>query len=133
MKEHSAGAVVFIENPRKYLILQYEGGHWSFPKGKIEPGENLQETARREILEETGLHVEFMPEFKHEINYCFHRRKETVNKKVEFFLAKAKSDQVELSFEHIGCRWLEYNNAKKQLTFKNDAEILRNAERYLTP
>lgn len=131
MKEHSAGAVVYTENPRRYLILHYQGGHWSFPKGKLEKRERPLETARRETKEETGIDIEFVPGFKQEVKYFFRRGKETVDKKVDFYLAKALSTQIELSFEHIGYRWLKADDAIKQLTFENDREILEKAEEYL--
>lgn len=133
MNEHSAGAVVFTgeKEGRKYLVLHYEGGHWSFPKGKIEHGEQLRETARREIREETGIEIEFVPGFQHEVRYFFQRGRERVNKKVDFFLARAKTKQITLSFEHIGSRWLGYEDALKQLTFDNDREALRGAEEFL--
>lgn len=133
MNEHSAGAVVFVEinERREYIILHYEEGHWSFPKGKIEPGEKPIETARREIKEETGLDVKFIPFFHEEINYFFRRGGGTINKKVGFFLARANTKEVKLSFEHIGYKWLDYENALKQLTFKNDREVLQKAEKFL--
>lgn len=132
MNEHSAGAVVFIEDEgRDYLILHYEEGHWSFPKGKIEAGEKPLETARREIKEETGLDVEFVPFFHEEINYFFRRGGNLISKKVDFFLAKAKSRDVKLSFEHIGYKWLDYEKALKQLNFRNDRNVLQKAESFL--
>jgi 8-oxo-dGTP diphosphatase len=48
----------------KYLLLQRSlksrgwPGHWEFPGGKLEPGENLDSALKREFLEETGLKVE---------------------------------------------------------------------------
>jgi len=54
MKETvSAGGIVL--NPSgKILMVQQRGRAWSFPKGHVESGESLLETARREIFEETG-------------------------------------------------------------------------------
>lgn len=53
-QRNSAGAVV-IENGHVLLCQGYHG--WSFPKGKIEPGETLEETAIREVWEETGIRI----------------------------------------------------------------------------
>lgn len=50
-----AGAVVF--SPAGVVLLQHADGSWLFPKGHVEPGETLLETALREVAEETGLHV----------------------------------------------------------------------------
>ena len=53
---HSSGVVIrrpFADGPR-YLLLRCFG-YWDFPKGEVEPGEDLLATARREVLEEAGL------------------------------------------------------------------------------
>ena len=53
---HSSGVVIrrhFGDGPR-YLLLRCFG-YWDFPKGEVEPGEDLLATARREVLEEAGL------------------------------------------------------------------------------
>ena len=79
-QEHSAGAVVYrLERGKPvYLLLHYEAKHWDLPKGNIEEGESVEETARREIREETGIKdVEFVPGFETKIEYVFCRETET--------------------------------------------------------
>lgn len=49
----SAGGLVF--NARHEVALIRQGRRWSFPKGRRDPGEDLSDTAQREVLEETGL------------------------------------------------------------------------------
>jgi len=73
-KECSAGAVLFSLDSTvcniEYLLLNYTAGHWDFPKGNIETGEDEIDTARREIREETGIDdVEFLKDFKNKIQY----------------------------------------------------------------
>ena len=58
--EKSCGAVVLRKNQGRLqvlLIKHINGGHWAFPKGHVEPGETEEQTALREIKEETGLSV----------------------------------------------------------------------------
>ena len=58
--EKSCGAIIFYRNRRNTKILLVKnnnGRYWSFPKGHIEQGENEEETAIREIKEETGLEL----------------------------------------------------------------------------
>ncbi|MEX0607776.1 MAG: NUDIX domain-containing protein, partial [Halofilum sp. (in: g-proteobacteria)] len=54
--ERSAGVVIvrFVEREPRYLLLRAYR-YWDFPKGRIEPGEDPLDAARREAFEETGL------------------------------------------------------------------------------
>jgi bis(5'-nucleosidyl)-tetraphosphatase len=133
--ERSAGAVVFRKAEGKiyYLLLQYEAGHWDFPKGNIEKGEKMEETAKREIGEETGIKdVKFIDGFKEWIKYFFRAGGENIFKIVTFLLAETKETEVKISWEHTGFRWLPYKEALEQLTFKNAKEILKKANEFLT-
>lgn len=52
------GAVVLIFNDEGQLLLQHRSdGGWGLPGGLMELGESLEETARREVKEETGLDI----------------------------------------------------------------------------
>jgi len=55
----SVVALVFIEQDGKILLAKqnYGNRYWSLPGGKMEPGEPIDETARREVKEETGLDI----------------------------------------------------------------------------
>ena len=53
MKETSAGGV--IVKGKEVLVLRKFRGDWVLPKGRIEAGETLEETALREVNEESGL------------------------------------------------------------------------------
>jgi len=133
--EKSAGAVVFRREGDKiyYLLLHYEAGHWDFPKGHIEKGETIEETARREVEEETGLKdIKFIEGFKEWIKYFFKLKGKNIFKIVTFLLAETKQKEIKISWEHIGFKWLPYEEALKQLTFKNSKEILKKAHQYLT-
>ncbi|MDP6647765.1 MAG: NUDIX domain-containing protein [Candidatus Woesearchaeota archaeon] len=131
--ERSAGAIVFIkEKEPKYLLLHYEAKHWDFPKGNIEAGESETDTAKREIEEETGIKdVDIIKGFKEKIQYYFKFKGELINKTVVFYLAKTQTEQIKLSFEHIGSIWLPYDKAIEKLTFKNAKEILEKANKFL--
>ena len=51
--EKSCGIVVLNNN--KILLLHYPSGHWDFPKGHVDGNETEQETAVRELVEETAI------------------------------------------------------------------------------
>ena len=54
---HSAGAVLYtvISGERRYVLVREKNGSYGLPKGHVEPGETLAQTALREVREETGL------------------------------------------------------------------------------
>lgn len=140
--EKSAGAIIFRKEKNKiyYLLLHYPGvshraekDYWDFPKGHIEKGEREIETVRREVFEETGLKdIEFIEGFKEGIKYFFKFRGKNILKFVTFYLAETKIKDVKISFEHLGYKWLSFEEAIKKLTFKNAKEILRKANNFLS-
>jgi len=160
--EKSAGAVIFTQHhfSRKpsgrenhiksgagfrrekgkiyYLILNYsaigkiEKTYWGLPKGRIEKGEKTEETAKREIEEETGIKdIKFIEGFKETERYFFKFKEENIIKFVTFYLVETKTKNVKLSEEHVGYQWLPYQEAFKRITFKNAKEILKKANQFL--
>jgi 8-oxo-dGTP pyrophosphatase MutT (NUDIX family) len=115
-----------------YLLLQYEAGHWDFVKGNVEKGETEQETALRELREETGItDARFVNNFRQSISYFYKRKGSLVRKEVIFFLIETKTTKIQLSFEHIGFEWLPFEQAMIKLTFKNARDVLQKANDYL--
>jgi 8-oxo-dGTP pyrophosphatase MutT (NUDIX family) len=133
--EKSAGAVVFRrENGKiKYLLIQYAWGHWEFPRGLIEKGETIEETAKREIKEEVGIEgLKFIPEFKEWFKFFFRLKGKNIMKIAIFLLAETTTKEVKLSFEHKDFAWLKYEEASEKLTFKNSKKILEKANDFLS-
>jgi 8-oxo-dGTP pyrophosphatase MutT (NUDIX family) len=148
-KEKSAGAIIYrMENGVRYfLLLHYpslnrKGGHWEFPKGHVEEGENEEQTMRREIEEETGIKdLRIVPGFKEYIKYFFRQGKDPESRKnkkptwifklVVFFIAETDTKDVVLSKEHIGFDWLPIDEAIKKTTFKNSKLLLKKASDYI--
>jgi bis(5'-nucleosidyl)-tetraphosphatase len=143
-KETSAGAVIFRKEDGKtyYLLLNYGSRHWDFPKGHIEEGEKEKDTVIREVKEETGIgDIRIIDGFREWVKYFFRRtydlkeeekkRAPWVFKMVTFYLAETKTKEVKISFEHKGFKWLPYEEAYKQLKFKNARNILNKANEFL--
>jgi|SRR3989338_4982020 len=133
--EKSCGAIVFRRhnNNFEFLVIKHRaiaGGHWDFPKGHVEHGESEEETAKREIYEETGLNVNFISDFREPISYS---PKKEVVKTVVFFLAECFSSNVEYIFpELVDHKWLAFEEALDQLTFDNAKQVLKKANEFLT-
>jgi 8-oxo-dGTP pyrophosphatase MutT (NUDIX family) len=130
--ERSCGAVVFRRfagETRFLLIKNRRSAHWGFPKGHVEDGENAEQTAKREVLEETGLHVQLMPGFSSQSEYIIQGK---IEKSVTIFLGETTDRQTVLQEDEIEdyC-WLNYRKAVQALKFENDRTILRKAFYYL--
>jgi bis(5'-nucleosidyl)-tetraphosphatase len=134
LREKSCGAVIFTKKDEstKYLLLNYAAGHWDFVKGNVEPNENERQTVVRELQEETSItNAQFIEDFREPIIYFYRRQGLTVHKEVVFFVMEAYTDKVQLSFEHVGYAWLDYQHAMEKLTFKNSKDILQKAHDFL--
>jgi len=132
-QEFSAGIIGFkmAEKP-KFLLLKYRKGYWGFPRGHIEPGEDSKTAALRELKEETGLEAaKVFDGFKEIVGFFFRNEGKIVHKDVTFYIAEMKEGEVKLT-EHLDHGWFEYNDADKLLQFKNDREVLKKANDFLT-
>jgi len=56
--------MIFDEHQHLLLHHRTDDNTWDFPGGYMEPGETIEETARREVLEETGLKIGRMTLFR---------------------------------------------------------------------
>jgi len=131
--ERSCGAIVYRtinEETRFLLIKNKRSAHWGFPKGHMEKGETPAQTAKREVLEETGLPIEIVPEFESKSEYSIQSR---VEKSVTIFLARTTETKTVIQREEIeDYIWLNFEKAIETLRFDNDRAILEKANRFLT-
>jgi 8-oxo-dGTP pyrophosphatase MutT (NUDIX family) len=102
---------------------------WALPKGTPEPHETIEETALREVREETGVEVE--PDgLIGEVKYWFSRPQDGVRyyKTVHHFLLRAVGGDPSLhDHEFDEVRWFPVQEALRLLTYRNEARILRQA------
>lgn len=131
--ERSCGAIVYriINGELRYLLIKNKrSAHWGFPKGHVERGETSEQTAKREVLEETGIHISIIPKFALKSEYSIQGR---VEKSVIIYLAKTNDTQTIIQREEIeDYIWLNYDKAMETLRFINDRNILRNANDFIT-
>lgn len=130
--ECSCGAIVYriINDEVRFLLIKNKRSlNWGYPKGHMERGEGELETAYREILEETGIRAEFMPDFRYKSEYSIQGR---IEKKVIIFLATTKDTNTIIQREEIEeYLWLKYDKAMSMLKFPNDKYLLTKAQEYL--
>jgi 8-oxo-dGTP pyrophosphatase MutT (NUDIX family) len=128
----SAGGVVMRNdgNDREVLLCGRSSDRlWALPKGTPEPGETIEQTALREVREETG--VEVRPDgLIGEVKYWFSRPQDGVRfyKTVHHFLLRpVGGDPSQHDHEFDEVRWFPVQEALRRLTYRNEAKILRQA------
>ena len=131
----SCGGVVIFRG--KILLLyknyknRYEG--WVLPKGTVEKGEEYNETALREVHEETGVKATIV-KYVGKSNYTFTTYNDVINKDVHWYLMMSDSFYSKPQKEEYFCDsgYYKYHEAYHLLKFPNEKQILEQAyEEYL--
>lgn len=128
----SAGGVVYRRGPHGPEIVlcgRSAEGLWALPKGTPAPGERLEQTALREVEEETGLRVVIERPLG-AIRYRFARPDAgvTVRKTVRHYLMRAVGGDLSAhdhEFDRVG--WFPLEEAVRLMTYPNEARIVRRA------
>ncbi len=131
--EYSAGAFVYrMEGGRiMLLVLRKQNGEYDLPKGHIEEGEHSEGAAKREIKEETGLDVGFVPFFHRDTKYFFYKDQQRIAKGVRFFLANVTAGKVRISHEHRGYEWLTPERTAERLGYKDLVPLIPQVAEYI--
>ena len=135
--EFSAGGIVYKKEENKLLILvsQHSQHHgWVFPKGLIGDkikNEGKEETALREVEEETGVRGKIIKPLK-EVQYWYVFEKEKIKKTVYYFLMEYVSGDIKNhDFEMENVEWIEPENVEDRLTYKSDKQVWEEAKKLL--
>lgn len=117
-------------------MIEDRYGKWTLPKGKQEAGETVEETALREIREETGIEGR-IGNLLATVHYQYvHPKQGNVNKEVHYFLVEAVAGEGEPQLEEINrLEWLPQEKARErqqQYGYGNNDEVLKKALRLLT-
>lgn len=125
-KEKSCGIIVFYQKEEPYILLIHHNlGHWGIPKGHMEIGETEEETALREVFEETNIKTTIMKPFREKITYS---PKPNVIKDVVFFLGEAISTQIKIQQEEIKeARFLSIEDALEKITYEEEKKVVKKA------
>lgn len=121
IKEKSCGAVVIKDN--KVLLVTHNEGHISFPKGHMEEKETEEQTAYREVLEETGIKIKIDTNIREVIEYS---PKPNTIKEVVFFKGFPHNDNIKPQLEEVSkVEFVDINKAYKIITYESDREVLK--------
>ncbi len=130
-EQFSAGGIIVkkVEDKLKVLLIKDRFGHWTWPKGHIEAGETPEETALREIDEETGLRS---LEIKSEIytqEYTFVEDDRTIKKTVNIFLIESLiHEEIIANVPEIAeARWFWQEEAVDKVEYHDSGEIVQKA------
>jgi 8-oxo-dGTP pyrophosphatase MutT (NUDIX family) len=108
-----------------------ERGLWALPKGNINPGEDPQDTAVREVSEETGATGRLVAKLG-DVKYVYTWRGERIFKVVSFFLLRYGSGRLgelppETAHEVDEARWLPLAEAPKLLAYGGERQMAERA------
>ena len=134
-RETSAGGVVFRQTSEgvRFLLIKDPYKKWGLPKGHVDSGESLEETADREVTEETGLGDLVLHGSLGVIDWHFRFRGKLIHKCCHFYLFEAPTGSPCPQAEEgiLACRWFAYAEAVKTISYENARHILKKAAEVL--
>ena len=135
-REFSAGGVLVRRLRKRWMVAAIRPagrpqGLWALPKGQIDEGETGEETALREVAEETGASGRSLGKLG-DVRYTFTWEGERVFKVVSFFLVRyetGKLGEIPEAFRHevAEVRWLPLDEAPRLLAYKGERQMAEKA------
>ena len=128
----AGGVVVSVEANRPSLVVGMrrrgrDAVTWTLPKGTPDPGETIEETALREVAEETGLEVRIVEPLR-AIEYDFVQDGARIHKTVHYFMMEPVGGDLERhDHEFDEVRWIDFDEAPTMLTFETERGLVAQA------
>src|SRR2546425_777500 len=139
-REFSAGGVLVRRLDGRWMVAAIRPagrpeGLWALPKGQIDEGERGEETALREVAEETGAHGRSRGKLG-DVRYWFNWDGERIFKVVSFFLVRYEGGRLgdvppEHRHEVAEVRWLPLDEAPSLLAYRGEQDMARQAQAWL--
>lgn len=128
----AGGIVIRYEAGIPHLVVgarrrERDGRTWTLPKGTPEAGETTEQTAIREVAEETGLQVRITAPLP-SISYAFVQSGTRIHKTVHYFLMEPTGgDLAQHDREFDQVRWVAFDEAPMLLTFETERALVARA------
>jgi 8-oxo-dGTP pyrophosphatase MutT (NUDIX family) len=128
----AGGIVVRYESDQPWLVVgsrrrERDGRTWTLPKGTPNAGETREQTALREVREETGLEVRITGPLD-AIEYWFVQSGTRIHKTVHYFLMEpVGGDLAAHDHEFDEVRWIPFASAASMLTFETERALVARA------
>jgi 8-oxo-dGTP pyrophosphatase MutT (NUDIX family) len=132
----AGGVVVRYANGRPQLVVgsrrrDRDNRTWTLPKGTPDPHETVEETAVREVVEETGLEVRITGPLG-SIEYSFVQSGTRIHKTVHYFMMEPVGGDLERhDHEFDEVRWIDFDEAPTMLTFETERGLVAQAAGHL--
>jgi ADP-ribose pyrophosphatase YjhB (NUDIX family) len=135
--EVSAGGVVVrtIGEVEHVLVIRDPYRKWGLPKGHAEEGESLEETALREVREETGLTDLRLGDELVTIDWIYRASGQRIHKFTTFFLMYSEAGEPvpEVREGISACTWVPLGTAHERISYDNASEVVKIAQRAVRP
>lgn len=133
----AGGVVVSFQRERPSLVVGMrrrarDAVTWTLPKGTPDPGETVEQTALREVAEETGLEVRIVEPLP-SIEYTFVQDGTRIHKTVHYFLMEPiGGDLARHDHEFERVRWVPFDEAGELLSFPTERELVATARELIS-
>jgi len=125
MRIQELNVYVVLFNGDRILVLKRKDGLWEFPGGGVDWGEHPEDSAVRELQEETGITVQKPLRYLGITSATYKKGENDKHSVYIVYAAETKTDRVQLCGEHTEYRWL----TKTELDFlRNNVSFGLNAE-----
>ena len=130
VRETTSGGVVFRRNPQnqqlEILLMQDAKNRWTIPKGHVEPNEDPKLTAKREIIEETGLKEMKVYDWLGKVNFRYRRSHTLVLMTMHIYLVQGLGESDTLQPEEWlnDIKWLPVSEAIEKIAYEDIGKLI---------
>jgi 8-oxo-dGTP pyrophosphatase MutT (NUDIX family) len=131
VREYTAGGVVYrrVGEGCEILMIQDRLGRWTIPKGHVEEGESLEQTALREVAEETGLTEFKLGDKLDKLHFFYRKEGKLIFMTTHVYLMEAVGDTDAVIPEDsegiVDAKWFDADEALGLIEYKDTERLFR--------